>query len=391
MDKKRVFLIVLDSFGIGAMPDAADFGDEHVNTLGSIALSSSFDCPNLRRLGLFHIDGVSCGSPCDEPAGAYGRLKELSRGKDTIIGHWEIAGLVSSQPMPTFPNGFPEDFVRRFEEAVGRKCICNQPYSGTQVLKDYGMEHLRTGAYIMYTSADSVCQIAASEEIVPVDVLYRDCETARKMLTGDLAVGRVIARPFEGNAPENFKRTYRRHDFALSPYAPTMLDAIKEAGRDVIGIGKISDIFNGQGITESFHTEGNEDGMQQLMQQVEREFSGLCFANLVDFDMLYGHRRDIDGYASAMTAFDRFLSDFLPQLKEEDLLMITADHGCDPAYQKSTDHTREYVPLLIYGAGAEPGVDLGTCEGFHCVADTVCGALGIASDFSGKDIWKCVQ
>lgn len=373
---KRVFFVVLDSFGIGDAQDAAQFGDEGTNTLRSIAGSREFACPNLRKLGLFNIDGVDCGTPHEAPIGRYGRLRERSMGKDTIIGHWELAGLVSRKPMPTFPEGFPPSFVSAFEERIGRRCICNRPYSGTQVLKDYGQEHLDTGSLILYTSADSVCQLAANEAVVPVRQLYEYCEIAREMLTGELAVGRVIARPFVGASPEKFVRTSNRHDFALSPFADTMLDLLRDSGKDVIGVGKIHDIFNGKGITETYRTTGNQDGMARLSELAAKDFNGLCFVNLVDFDMLYGHRRDVDGYARAITEFDRFLEGFLELLREDDLLVISADHGCDPAYDKTTDHTRECVPLLLYNRKLA-GKNLGIMDGFTFVADTICHALGV--------------
>lgn len=380
---KRIFLIVLDSFGIGAASDAADFGDEGSNTLGSVAKSEKFFCPNLQKLGLFNITGVTCSAPVERPAGNYGRLREKSRGKDTIIGHWELAGIISKKPMPVFPDGFPSEFVEEFEKRIGRKCICNRPYSGTEVIKKYGGEHLKTGNLILYTSADSVCQIAANEAIVPVEQLYSYCETARELLTGDMAVGRVIARPFVGTSADNFTRTSNRHDFALSPPSPTMLDILKNNGRDVISVGKIRDIFNGKGITESCKTTGNADGMEKVRRISRRDFSGLCFLNLVDFDMLYGHRRDVDGYAQALTEFDRFLTGFIRDMKPDDLLMITADHGCDPAYMKTTDHTREEVPVLLYSKSIPGGRDYGIRDGFTCVANTVCSQLGLKSDFYG--------
>lgn len=380
---KRIFLIVLDSFGIGAAPDAADFGDENTNTLGSVVKSEKFFCPNLQKLGLFNIEGVTCAAPVERSAGNYGRLREKSRGKDTIIGHWELAGIISKKAMPVFPDGFPAGFVEEFEKRTGRKCICNKPYSGTEVIKKYGEEHLKTGDLILYTSADSVCQIAANEAVIPVEQLYSYCETARELLTGELAVGRVIARPFTGISADNFTRTPNRHDFALSPPSPTMLDILESHGKDVISIGKIHDIFNGKGITESYKTTGNADGMEKISKISERDFSGLCFLNLVDFDMLYGHRRDVDGYAQALTDFDRFLTDFMQDMKADDLLMITADHGCDPAYMKTTDHTREEVPVLMYSKSVRGGVNYGIRDGFTCVANTVCRQLGLESDFYG--------
>lgn len=380
---KRIFLIVLDSFGIGAAPDAADFGDENTNTLGSVVKSEKFFCPNLQKLGLFNIEGVTCAAPVERPAGNYGRLREKSLGKDTIIGHWELAGIISKKAMPVFPDGFPAGFVEEFEKRTGRKCICNKPYSGTEVIKKYGEEHLKTGDLILYTSADSVCQIAANEAVIPVEQLYSYCETARELLAGDLAVGRVIARPFTGTSADNFTRTPNRHDFALSPPSPTILDILESHGKDVISIGKIHDIFNGKGITESYKTTGNADGMEKISKISERDFTGLCFLNLVDFDMLYGHRRDVDGYAQALTDFDRFLTDFMQDMKADDLLMITADHGCDPAYMKTTDHTREEVPVLMYSKSVRGGVNYGIRDGFTCVANTVCRQLGLESDFYG--------
>ncbi len=329
--EKRVFLIVLDSFGIGAEPDAAAFGDEGTNTLGAIAGHPNFNCPNLKKLGLFNIDGVTAGEKTDAPAGAFARLQEQSMGKDTTIGHWEIAGVVSPNPLPTFPNGFPEELIQEFEAKTGHKVLCNLPYSGTEVLKDYGEQAMKENALIVYTSADSVFQVAAHEELVPVHELYRYCEIAREMLKGAYGVGRVIARPFLGSSAETFYRTTNRHDLSLKPPRATMLDLLKEAGRDVIAVGKIFDIFDGQGVTEKIKTTGNTNGIAFTKALQTRDFEGLAFVNLVDFDMLYGHRRDVPGYAAAATEFDRFLADFIPGMREGDLLMITADHGCDPS------------------------------------------------------------
>ena len=344
---KRVFLIVLDSFGIGAEPDAAAFGDEGSNTLASIAASPAFDTPQMRRLGLFNIDGVTCGEKTDAPAGAFARLQEASNGKDTTIGHWEIAGVESPRALPTYPDGSIRISIAEYEARTGRKVLCNKPYSGTQVLVDYGEEHMRTGALIVYTSADSVFQVAAHEDVVPVEQLYEYCQIARDMLRGEHGVGRVIARPFVGTCAADFKRTPNRHDFSLEPPAPTMLDYLKAAGRDVIAVGKIHDIFAGQGDTETIRTKNNDDGMRVTLELADRDFNGLAFVNLVDFDMVYGHRRNIDGYADAATRFDKGLTELLGKLRPEDLVLITADHGCDPGYTKTTDHTREYVPLLI--------------------------------------------
>lgn len=371
---KRVFLIVLDSFGIGEAPDADKFGDVGANTLRTISGSPKFNCPNMTKLGLFNVEGTDYKEGVENPIGMYGKMQEESMGKDTIIGHWELAGLVSHKPMPTFPQGFPDSFVKEFEKKTGRKCLCNKPYSGTEVIKDYGEEHMKTGALILYTSADSVCQIAANESIVPVEELYEYCRMAREMLTGDMAVGRVIARPFEGTNKDDFKRTTRRHDFALSPFADTMLDKITNSGKEVISIGKIVDIFNNRGITKFYRTTGNQEGMEKIAQVAKEDFNGLCFLNLVDFDMLYGHRRNIEGYANAATEFDRFLGGFMEQLRDEDLLIITADHGCDPAFTMTTDHTREYVPLLIYNKNIKPK-NLGIIKGFSYVSKVVCESL----------------
>lgn len=371
---KRIFLIVLDSFGIGNAPDAVEFGDEGTNTLRSISASDKFNAPNMGSLGLFNIDGVNSGLPVNSPAAAYGRLFERSRGKDTTIGHWEIAGLVSKESLPTYPDGFPDDVITAFERACGREVLCNKPYSGTQVIYDYGREHEESGKLIVYTSADSVFQIAAHEDIVPPEKLYGYCRAAREILCGRNAVGRVIARPFTGRWP-NYERTANRHDFSLVPPADTMLELIKNAGMDVISVGKISDIFAGRGVTDSHPITSNADGMEKTSILLERDFHGLCFVNLVDFDMKYGHRNDTEGYAAAITEFDGWLSGFLPRLGREDVLIVTADHGCDPG-DISTDHTREGVPILIYGEEIVSR-NLGTRTGFCDIAATVCDLLGV--------------
>jgi phosphopentomutase len=366
---KRVFLIVLDSFGIGEMPDADRFGDKGANTLKSIAKSSQFSVPNLAKLGLFNIDGVSCMPPVGHPSAAFCRLEELSKGKDTTIGHWEIAGLVSENPLPTYPHGFPDEIIDEFVRQTGRGVLANIPMSGTEAIKEYGDEHVKTGKLIVYTSADSVFQIAAHEDIIPPEELYRYCRIARAILTGKHGVGRVIARPFEGTSG-SYKRTARRHDFSIEPPKSTLLDCLKENGLDVIAVGKIYDIFAGRGITKHCYTESNDDGMRKTEAYLEEEFNGLCFLNLVEFDMLYGHRNDIDGYAAALTRFDGWLGGFMDKLGQGDLLMIAADHGCDPGYIQSTDHSREYVPLLVYGSGVSP-VNLGTRKGFCDIAATI--------------------
>lgn len=374
MQTKRVFLIVLDSVGIGAEPDAHLFGDEGSNTLGAVREHINFNCPNMVSLGLFNIDGVGGGVVA--PRAAHARLQESSMGKDTTIGHWEIAGVISEKPMPTYPDGLPRDMIERFEALAGVKTLCHKPYSGTEVIKDFGKEHLETGALIVYTSADSVFQIAAHEDIVPIEKLYKYCEIAREMLQGDWGVGRVIARPFEGEYP--FKRTSRRHDYSLTPPKPTMLDLLKKNGFETISIGKIYDIFAGQGISEGSRTSSNDDGMQKTMQMLDRDFNGLCFVNLVDFDMLYGHRNDVAGYALALTNFDKWLGEFMPRLNDDDLLIITADHGCDPK-TPSTDHSREYVPMLMYGKNVKP-VNLGTLPTFSDIAATVLDVFGVEKE-----------
>ena len=378
--KKRVFLVVLDSFGVGEEPDAAAFGDVGANTLGSIVQSPAFRAELLGQLGLFNLDGVCCGSRCESPRGAFARLQEASNGKDTTIGHWEIAGVRSPRALPTYPDGFPPEVLEAFTQATGYKVLCNKPYSGTEVIRDYGEEHLATGALIVYTSADSVFQIAANEEKVPLEELYRVCGIARQLLKGEHGVGRVIARPFVGSSRENFARTPNRHDYSITPPRSTMLDALSAAGKDVIGVGKIHDIFCGEGLTRTIRTKGNTEGIQVLQDLTGEDFEGLAFVNLVDFDMLYGHRRDIDGYAAATAEFDAALPQLLASLREGDILMITADHGCDPGFTKTTDHTREYVPWLCVGPNVRPGADLGTLFGFDTIAATVCDYLGAAYD-----------
>ncbi len=384
---KRVFLIVLDSCGCGEMPDSADFGDAGSNTLRACTASSRLDIPTLSKMGIFNIDSVDCGTPEPTPTAAYGRMAEMSRGKDTTIGHWELAGLISPHPLPTFPDGFPADFIQAFEEKTGRKVLCNKPYSGTEVIRDYGREQKETGGLICYTSADSVFQIAANEADIPPEELYRICETAREMLTGpELGVGRVIARPYTGEYP-NYVRTSNRHDFSLLPPAPTLLDELKRAGLATIGVGKIYDIFAGQGITEMVRNKSNADGMEHTLHYATQDFEGLCFVNLVDFDMLYGHRNDVDGYAAALTEFDGQLRELLPMLKEDDLLFITADHGCDPS-TPSTDHSREHVPLLAYGAKIKAGYNLGTRPTYADLAATVAEYFGVKANIAGTSFLR---
>ena len=382
---KRIFLFVLDSFGIGAMPDSESFGDVGVNTLAACATSKELNIPNMIAAGLGSIDGVSCLSG-EHVAGACARLQEDSMGKDTTIGHWEIAGIVSPNPLPTYPEGFPEEVLEPFRQATGRRILANAPWSGTAVIEEFGDEHVKTGDLIVYTSADSVFQIAAHEEVVPLEQLYEYCRIARQQLQGKHGVGRVIARPFIGTSGA-YKRTSNRHDYSLEPPARTMLDAIKESGKAAIGVGKIHDIFAGRGTTEHVYNKSNTNGMEHAMHYADVDFEGLCFVNLVDFDMLYGHRRDIDGYAKALTEFDRWLPGFMAKMGEEDLVMITADHGCDPAYAATTDHTREYVPLLILGKGVK-NVNLGTRTSFADIAATVTELLEVPFETPGRSFAK---
>ncbi len=377
---KRVFLTVLDSVGIGEAPDAALFGDAGSNTMRSISSSEKFSAENLLAAGLGNIDGVDYLPGCSAPYAAVARVREASAGKDTTIGHWEIAGLYSPTPLPTYPNGFPQKIISEFERATGRGVLCNKPYSGTEVIKDYGDEHVKTGNLIVYTSADSVFQIAAHESIVPPELLYEYCRAARKILKGEHAVGRVIARPFVGEHG-NYTRTANRHDFSLEPTGHTLLDALRGAGRDVIAVGKITDIFAGRGITKSLFTHGNDEGMAVTLEMQKADFNGLCFTNLVDFDMLYGHRNDKDGYAAALARFDKWLPQFISGMREDDVLIITADHGCDPG-DISTDHTREYVPLFVIGKKTKPQ-NLGTLSTFSDIAATIAEMLGINFETKG--------
>ena len=372
MKTKRVFLIVLDSFGIGAMPDAYRWGDEGSDTLAACVRAGA-NLPELNALGLGSCDGVTC-LPKTSPVGAYARMTEASQGKDTTTDHWEMMGVISERAMPTYPNGFPPEVIAELEAKTGRKIICNKPYSGTQVIEDYGREHLETGAIIVYTSADSVLQIAAHEDKISVEELYHICEIARGVMQGEHGVGRIIARPFVGE-PGNFTRTVRRHDFSLTPPHATAMDLIKNAGLDVIAVGKISDIFAGCGVTEKITTTGNTDGLAKTAELLKRDFTGFCFVNLVDFDMLYGHRNDAPGYARALEEFDRWLYDHKDELSADDGLMVTADHGCDPS-TPSTDHSREYTPWLIYGADIVPQ-NLGTRETFADIGRTVLDMLGV--------------
>ena len=383
----RVFLTVLDSFGIGYMPDAKDFGDEGSNTLKACFESGKLYIPNLQKLGLFNIDGIDFGESVAYPLGSYARMQESSKGKDTTVGHWEIAGVISERSLPTYPSGFPTSVIQEFEKATGRKVICNKPYSGTEVIKDYGAEHLKTGDLIVYTSADSVFQIAAHEELVSPQKLYEYCAVARQILSGEHGVGRVIARPFVGDEKSGFKRTANRKDFSILPPKDTLLDLLDSNGKDVLGVGKIYDIFGGKGLTQSFKTKDNKDGLDRLNQLIDQDFDGLCFVNLVDFDMVYGHRNDTLGYTDALNYFDLKLGEILNKLKFDDILIITADHGCDPS-TPSTDHSRESVPMLIYGAQIKSGVNLKTRATFADIAKTVADIFNIENDLRGQSFKK---
>lgn len=366
MKYKRIFLIVLDSFGIGNAPDAEQFGDKGANTIKSISKSKKFDIHNLKKLGICNIDGVELKDHTS-PIGKYGALQELSAGKDTTIGHFEIAGIISKNQLPTYPDGFPKEIIDEFKKKTGCGVICNKPYSGTKVIADFGEEHIKSGDLIVYTSADSVFQIAAHTDVVPIEKLYEYCEIARKILVGKHSVGRVIARPFNGEYP--FTRTADRRDFSLEPPESTMLDRLKSKNFDIISVGKIADIFANCGITEKYYTHSNDEGMAKTFELLNKDFNGLCFTNLVDFDMKFGHRRDIDGYANAISEFDTWLNDFIPRMKNDDLLIITGDHGCDPGF-KGTDHTRELVPLLIYSKDIVPE-NLRTIKGFDFISKLV--------------------
>lgn len=378
---KKAILIVLDSVGIGALEDAAAYGDAGADTLGHIINTCHPNLPNLMAMGLGNIDGASFPGAVTAPTAAYGRLREVSAGKDTTTGHWEIAGVQLSRPFPTFPNGFPQEFISRFEQAVGRQTIGNKPASGTAILDELGEEHIATGKLIVYTSADSVFQIAANEAVVPLEELYRDCEIAREMLRDELEVGRVIARPFVGERAGAFKRTGGRRDFSAMP-PETMCDVLAAAGKTVYGVGKIEDIFGHRGITQSNHAAGNPACMEATFAAMKEEFDGLLFVNLVDFDMVYGHRRDVQGYARALEEFDRQLPQIQALMGDKDILVLTADHGCDPCHT-GTDHTREHTPLLVWGRGLRPGVNLGTRQTYADISATVLDFFGMDKKLKG--------
>lgn len=385
---RRVAIFVLDGVGIGEMPDAGRYSDAGADTLGHVIEKMDPDLPNLREMGLYNIRGWAQGE--EEPIGCFGKMAEKAAGKDTTSGHWELAGLTLETPFPTYPDGFPEELIREFEEAVGMEVIGNKAASGTQIIEELGSEHLKTGKLIVYTSADSVFQIAAHESVIPPEELWHICRVARSLLTGKNAVGRVIARPFAGE-PGHFVRTANRRDFSVNPVGETMLDVLKNAGFDVLGVGKIEDIFNHRGLTQSNHAVGNEACMDAAMEFLKKDYwKGLMFVNLVDTDMLYGHRNDMAGFAGALEAFDKRLPALLRLLGEDTLLIITADHGCDPAFP-TTDHTREYVPLLVWGLGIDEGVNLGVRESFADVAATTLEALGVSNPLGGKSFYKALN
>ncbi|OPJ56966.1 phosphopentomutase [Alkalithermobacter paradoxus] len=380
---KRAVVIVMDSIGIGELPDSEKFGDKGVNTLGNIIKSSKdIKIPNLIKLGIGNIDGFDAIESIDSPIGAFGKCAEVSQGKDTTTGHWEMVGLLVESPFKTFPDGFPTEIIQEFERKTGRKVIGNKPASGTAILDELGKEHMETGNVIVYTSADSVFQIAAHEEVVPLDELYEMCKIARDMLMGDNAVARVIARPFVGEEG-NFTRTSNRRDFSLDPYDATILNNIKDAGLDVIGVGKIEDIFNGNGITEAVHTKDNMDGINKTIEYINKDNKGLIFTNLVDFDSKYGHRRDVEGYKKAIEELDSKIPEIIDSLKEDDILILTADHGNDPTY-KGTDHTREYVPVLVYGKGVKAGANIGIRKSFADIGATVTDILNVKMPKAGE-------
>lgn len=377
----RAFILVIDGFGIGAMPDCKKYNDFGANTLKNVRYAYDLNLPYMADMGLYNIDGTYNDDRM--PIGAYARLEELSKGKDTTVGHWEMAGVITTEPLPTFPQGFPKEFVSKLEKEIGSKVLCNKPYSGTEVIKDYGEEHLKTGHPILYTSADSVLQIAVHMDKYSIEELYEMCEKARKLCTGKFGVGRVIARPFAGQYP--FVRTAERKDYSLDPTGRTLLDEVKDAGLQSVAVGKIEYIFNGKGITRSIHTENNLDGLEKTIEIAKEKFDGLVFVNLVDTDMKFGHRRDVFGYAQALEEIDKKVGELVELLEPDDVLYITGDHGCDPTHKAHTDHTREYTPLLVYGCDVVP-TNLGTIKGFDVVADTILEQLDIRS--APKSVWE---
>lgn len=386
---KRIVLIVLDSVGIGELPDAAQYGDIGSNTLKATWKTGNLNVPNLKSMGLFNITGNDYAAPESSPLASYARLAEASKGKDTTIGHWEISGIISDKALPTYPDGFPEEILKPFSEKTGRKVLCNLPYSGTKVLDDFGDEHMSSGDLIVYTSADSVFQIAAHEDLVPLDELYSYCQTARELLTGEHALGRIIARPFVGSKAEGFVRTPNRKDFSLEPQGRTICDILVENDVATVGIGKIYDIFAGKGISKTFKSKSNAYGMEKTIELVKNNEPGFIFVNLVDFDMKFGHRNDVEGYTKALNEFDVQLGELLGCLGDDDMLLITADHGCDPSTPGS-DHSREYTPLLVHGKKVKQGVNLGTRSCFSDIAATVAEFFEVESPAFGESFLKDV-
>lgn len=380
----RVVWMIIDSVGIGALPDSEKFGDKDVNTLGNIVKAhSDIKIPNMINLGMGNIDGVDFIKEVENPIGCFGKCSEVSQGKDTTTGHWEMTGVLVETPFKTFENGFPKEIIDEFEQKTGRKVVGNKPASGTAILDEYGEHQMKTGDVIVYTSADSVFQIAAHEDIIPLDELYKMCQIAREIMMGDNAIARIIARPYIGKKAGEFARTSNRRDYSLNPFEPTVLDTIKDAGLDVIGVGKIEDIFNGQGITEAIHTKDNMDGVDETIKYINNENNGLIFTNLVDFDSKYGHRRDTEGYKNALEEFDARIPEIINSLKDDDILIINSDHGNDPTY-KGTDHTREYIPVLVYGKNLKQGINLGIRNSFADIGATVADILDVEIPKTGQ-------
>lgn len=384
---KRIILIVLDSVGIGEMPDASKYGDVGSDTLGNVSKAANgLRLPNMEKLGLGNIDGVKNIVKYENPIGSFGKCAELSIGKDTVTGHWEIAGVILKKPLNTYPKGFSEDIIKEFESKIGRKVIGNKVASGTEIIKELGEEHIKTGSPIVYTSADSVFQIAAHEEIISLDELYNMCQIARKMFVGEKAIGRIIARPFIGE-PGQFTRTSNRRDFALDPFDKTMLEYIKEKSISVMAVGKIEDIYNKKGITDAVHIKDNMDGIDKTLQYIKENKNGLIFTNLVDFDMLYGHRNDAVGYAKALVDVDNRIPEIISAMKEDDILILTADHGCDPTTE-STDHSREYIPVIVYGERIKSGINIGVRKSFSDIGKTILDLLKIENNLYGDSFVK---
>ncbi|NLB41689.1 MAG: phosphopentomutase [Clostridiales bacterium] len=386
----RVFLIVMDSLGVGEMPDAADFGDEGSHTLGNIIKElGGLNIPNLVKLGIGNITGIDIPHNSPSPIGNYGKASEVSKGKDTTTGHWEIAGIQLKNPFPVYPNGFPPEVMDAFHQAINNNSLWNKPASGSEIINVLGDEHVKTGKVIVYTSADSVFQIAAHEDIIPLDELYQYCKTARNILQGKHGVGRVIARPFVGSSG-NYVRTKNRKDFSLPPVGPTILDVLTEEGISTTGVGKISDIFNGRGLQKSIAAKTNEEGINAILEVINSDTKGLVFANLIDFDMLYGHRNDVKGYGASIEALDKRISELLEDLKDNDVLILTADHGCDPT-TPSTDHSREYIPILVYGKSLRKGVDLGILNSFSDIGATILDLLGVEPKLIGTSFLSKIK